>query len=350
MPKKPKKTAAPKTSRTKTILVVTGIALLISSIFAIAQITKRVAVADDTRIYIPTGADYGDLCDTLAKHNVISQTTTFALMSKLRGLDKHVKSGSYVVKPGMTYLQLVQKLYTGNQNPIRITIGKYRTVRGLCDAVATQMEFTPDTLYHILTDKAFCEVYHHTPQTIIGAFTQNTYEVYWNTSPKRFVERMMMETDAFWNDERCRKLEALGLSRNEVVTLASIVEEETNKGDEKADIASVYLNRLRKGMRLEADPTVKYATGDFTLRRILAKHLQTPSPYNTYLNTGLPPGPICLPSSESIDAVLANKKTAYIYFCAKEDFSGYHNFAATYQQHLSNAARYHKALNQRRIK
>ena len=336
-------------SKTKLILAIVGIVFVALIALVLTKATKRVSVGEDTRIYVPTGASYKELCDTLTKYDIVPQNGTFKLMAKARGLDKHVKSGSYVVKPGMSYLQLVQKLYTGNQNPIRITIGKYRTLRQLCDGVAAKMEFTSDTLYKILTDKEFCQVYNHTPQTVIGAFTQNTYEVYWNSSPKRFVERMMMETDAFWSDERTAKLKALGLSRNEAVTLASIVEEETNKNSEKADIASVYLNRLRKGMRLEADPTVKYAVGDFTLRRILAKHLQTVSPYNTYQNQGLPPGPICLPSAESIDAVLENKKTDYIYFCAKEDFSGYHNFASTYQQHLANAARYHRALNERKI-
>ncbi len=347
MAKKKTNTAS---TKKKVLIAATGLAVVTLAIFAAAKLSKQVAVAEDTRIYIPTNASYDDLCDTLAKYNITPHKSTFNLMAKVRGLDKNVKSGSYVVRPGMSYLQLVQKLYTGNQNPIHITIGKYRTVRQLCNGVAPKMEFTADTLYKILADKDFCQVYNHTPQTIIGAFTQNTYEVYWNTSPKRFVERMMMETDAFWNDERTARLKKTGLSRNEAVTLASIVEEETNRQSEKADIASVYLNRLRKGMRLEADPTVKFATGDFSLRRILAQHLQTQSPYNTYQNTGLPPGPICLPSPESIDAVLANKKTGYIYFCAKEDFTGYHNFASTYQQHLANAARYHRALNERNIR
>lgn len=336
-------------SKTKAILIVLGVVVIVLAVLAVANVGKRVTVVEDTRIYIPTGASYNDLCDTMAAHDIIEHKALFGLLAKARGLDKHVKPGSYVIKKGMGYLQLVQKLYTGNQNPIRITIGKYRTLRQLCDGVATKMEFTSDTLYKILNDKEFCQVYNHTPQTIIGAFTQNTYEVYWNTSPKRFVERMMMESDAFWNDERTAQLKKMGLSRKEAVTLASIVEEETNKQAEKADIASVYLNRLKKGMRLEADPTVKYAVGDFTLRRILERHLQTVSPYNTYLNGGLPPGPICLPSAESIDAVLANKKTNYIYFCAKEDFSGSHNFASSYQQHLANAARYHRALNERKI-
>ena len=336
-------------SKTKLIIAFIGIVIVALVALAVTKVTKRVSVSEDIRIFIPIDATYENLCDTLSKYDIVPQKATFKFMAKARGLDKHVKSGSYIVKPGMSYLQLVQKLYTGNQNPIRITIGKYRTLRQLCDGVAAKMEFTSDTLYKILTDKEFCQVYNHTPQTVIGAFTQNTYEVYWNSSPKRFVERMMMETDAFWNDERNEKLKQLQLSRNEAVTIASIVEEETNKKAEKANIASVYLNRLRKGMRLEADPTVKYAVGDFTLRRILERHLKTVSPYNTYQNQGLPPGPICLPSAESIDAVLENKKTDYIYFCAKEDFSGYHNFAATYNQHLANAARYHKALNERKL-
>jgi len=344
-----KKSKKKSPSKSKTILILIGVIIVATIALVILNTAKRVTVAEDTRIFIPTGASYSDLTDTLDHYNIVGQKSTFNLMARARGLNKHVKSGSYVVKTGMSYIQLIQKLHTGNQTPIRLTIGKYRTLRQLCDGVAAKMEFSSDTLYKVLTDKDFLDVYNLTPQTVIGAFTQNTYEVYWNSSPKRFVERMMMETDAFWNDDRTKQLKAMGLSRNQVVTLASIVEEETNKNGEKADIASVYLNRLRKGMRLEADPTVKYAVGDFTLRRILERHLQTPSPYNTYLNPGLPPGPICLPSVESIDAVLKNKQTNYIYFCAKEDFSGYHNFATTYQQHLANAARYHRALNARKI-
>ena len=180
-------------------------------------------------------------------------------------------------------------------------------------------------------------------------FLQNTYEIYWTISPKALLDRMKRESDYFW-DKRQIQLQNIGLTRQQVMTIASIVEEETNVEEEKPVIASVYLNRFRIGMPLQADPTVKYAIGDFTIRRILNNMLSVDSPYNTYRYAGLPPGPICLPSTASIDAVLKNKKTDYLFFCAKEDFSGRHNFAVDYAEHMANARRYQAALNARGIK
>lgn len=200
-----------------------------------------------------------------------------------------------------------------------------------------------------LQNDSICSIYGLTPATVFALFPQNTYEFYWTVSPMAFLDKMNQESNKFWN-ERQSQLSAINLSREQVITIASIVEEETNCNDEKADIASVYLNRYRIGMALQADPTVKYAIGDFTIRRIRGEMLQTDSPYNTYRNAGLPPGPICIPSAASIDAVLKNKNTQYLYFCAKEDFSGRHNFAATITEHQANAKKFHKALNKQNIK
>lgn len=335
--------------KSKTILLISILLVVIVIALSLNIVNKKVAIQETTRIYIPTNSTFADLTDTLESNNIVSKTKIFNILAQIRGLNKNVKSGSYVIKPNTSYIRLIQKLYTGNQDPILVTIGKYRTIQQLSTAVAKKMEFSDHDLTTILIDPNFCEIYNHTPQTIIGAFTPNTYEVYWNYSPKRFIERMIMETDAFWDDSRQSKLKAIGLTRNQVTTLASIVEEETNCNEEKATIASVYLNRLRRGMKLEADPTVKYAIGDFSIRRILNRHIETKSPYNTYLNKGLPPGPICTVSAESIDAVLADKHTDYLYFCAKEDFSGRHNFASTFAQHQANANRFHSALNSRKI-
>ncbi|MEG2666656.1 MAG: endolytic transglycosylase MltG, partial [Bacteroidales bacterium] len=181
-------------------------------------------------------------------------------------------------------------------------------------------------------------------------FVPNTYYVFWNLSAEDLLKRMYKEQDKFWTTTRKEKAKKMGLNRIQVMTMASIVEQETEDKKEKADIASVYLNRLRKGMLLQADPTVKFAIGDFGLKRILQEHLQSTTPFNTYTYKGLPPGPICTPSSYSIDAVLQNKQTPYFYFCAKEDFSGTHAFAATYAQHQANAKAYHRALDQKAIK
>jgi UPF0755 protein len=184
---------------------------------------------------------------------------------------------------------------------------------------------------------------------IISIFIPNTYQFFWNTSAKEFFERMLKESDKFWNNSRIEKLNKLKLSKAEVITLASIVEKESNYAPERPKIASVYLNRIRKGMKLQADPTVVFAVGDFSINRVLDVHLKKDSPYNTYFYEGLPPGPICIPSANAIDAVLQNEQTSYIYFCAKEDFSGKHNFAVNDVQHSINANKFRKALNKRKI-
>lgn len=199
-------------------------------------------------------------------------------------------------------------------------------------------------------DSAFCRQYGYDTSTIACLFIPNTYEVYWNTSLEDFMKRMQKENTTFWNEERLRRAEAAGLTPNEVVTLASIVDEETANNAEKPMVAGMYINRLHTGMPLQADPTVKFALRDFSLRRIYHNHLNVESPYNTYRNIGLPPGPIRIPSIVGIDAVLNHVKHDYLYMCAKEDFSGTHNFARTYREHLANAAKYSKALNQRGIK
>ena len=330
------------------ILIV--ICLLIGAVVGLGflSINQRVTVSDTTRIYIPDNADYQALVDTLDTNHCLPSHTLFNTLARLRGLPKHVKAGSYLVKPNMRTLSLVLKLYSGNQDPIRITINKHRTLDQLCQFLGSKLQFDADSLLSLLTDTAFCAQYDLTPQTIIGMFSQNTYEYYWTIKPTNLVGRMNTEYERFWK-ERDSRLSDLGLTRVQVLTIASIVEEETNKNEEKPDIASVYLNRYRIGMALQADPTVKYAVGDFSIRRIKGSMLKTDSPYNTYLYAGLPPGPICIPSASSIDAVLKNKQTSYLYFCAKEDFSGRHNFAATPEEHIANARKFHKALNDRNI-
>lgn len=311
---------------------------------------KPVTNSQDERIYIPQECGYDALLDTLDAHHCIDgRHTAFNDLARLRGLPDHVKPGSYVVKPGIRLLALVQKLYSGNQDPVRITINRQRTLDGLCQFLGSKLAFSADSLLALLQQDDFCAAYGCTPQTVIGLFLQNTYEFYWTASPAKFVERMASESEQFWH-ERDSRLADLGLSRQQVLTIASIVEEETNCNDEKPDIASVYLNRFRIGMPLQADPTVKYAVGDFSIRRIRGAMLSTDSPYNTYRYAGLPPGPICIPSAASIDAVLKNKRTDYLYFCAKEDFSGRHNFASNPQQHAENARKFHNALNQRGIR
>ncbi len=272
----------------------------------------------------------------------------FAMLCKLCGLSP--RTGHYVVTRADNAFSVYRKLSHGLQQPVRLVVPSVRTVGQLSARLSQQLMLDSATVAEALGDTAVCSRYGFTPQTVMAMFVPNTYEVYWNMSVEKLLSRMLSEYDAFWNEDRCRRAAALGLSQLEVSILASIVDEETAVNDEKPTIAALYVNRLRRSMPLQADPTVKFAVGDFTLRRILHKHLAVESPYNTYLNVGLPPGPIRNPSVSAIDAVLAGERNTYLYMCAKEDFSGRHNFASTLSQHNANAARYRRALDRRGIR
>jgi UPF0755 protein len=275
-------------------------------------------------------------------------------MKGLRFLANHydftVRTGRYVIEPGRKALDVFRQLRNGQQSPVMITVPEVRTVDRLAGRLTSKLMLDSAALAQALTDQAFCQKQGYDTATIFCLFVPNTYEVYWNISLDGLMQRMKKEHDAFWNDERRHKAEAQGLTPDEVVTLASIIDEETANNPEKPVIAGMYLNRLHRGMLLQADPTVKYALGDFTLRRILNKHLEVDSPYNTYKYPGLMPGPIRLPSVQAIESVLNPDHNDYLYMCAKEDFSGTHNFARTLAEHNQNARRYQQALNQRGIR
>jgi UPF0755 protein len=247
--------------------------------------------------------------------------------------------------------ELIEKFKYGRQTPVRITWNHFvRTREELAGKVTTHLLMDSVTLLRLLEDDAYLAPYGFNKETSRCLFIPNTYEVYWNISIENLMKRMQKENENFWNVQRTLKAEALKLSKNEVCTLASIIDEETANNAEKPMIAGMYLNRLKTGMPLQADPTVKFALQNFALKRIYHDMLVFDSPYNTYKNTGLPPGPIKVASIAGIDAVLNRVDHPYLYMCAKEDFSGTHNFATTYQEHLKNAARYAKALNERGIK
>lgn len=331
-------------------VAVVAAVLLVGAVGALLTLRgQKMANSEKVTLFIPTGSDYAAVVDSLDAHNCIGNRFVFNSMARLRQYRDNVKGGCYILKPHAPVWSVLTKLYCGNQDAIRLTIGKHRTKQQLCDFIGRRLEMDGDTLLRLLDDDSLCSAYGHTPQTIIAMFPQNTYDVYWNTTPRKLLDRMQKESSRFWTNERLAKCKALNLTADEVVTLASIVEEETNKNDEKADIASVYLNRIRKGMLLQADPTLKYAVGDFTIGRLLNVHTEAESPYNTYRHRGLPPGPICIPSTASIDAVLQNKQTDYLYFCARADFSGRHAFATTLAQHNANAAAFHAEMNRRKI-
>lgn len=266
----------------------------------------------------------------------------------IRGGVSRRANGSYLVKPGETAYRLAMRLRGGLQDPVNVTVPNTRSVDKAVAAISDKLELSCGELMAAIDSVARCADIDAACRSSL--FLPDTYSVYWNVSPSRLAAKMLDEYNAFWNDERLGKAHALGLSPCQVVTLASIVEEESAKRDERHVIAGLYLNRLRRGMRLQADPTVKFAVGDPSLKRILNSHLATQSPYNTYLVDGLPPGPIRIVDKATIDAVLDAPRHNYIYMCAKNDFSGYHNFASTLSQHNANAAKYHSALNRAKIK
>ena len=275
---------------------------------------------------------------------------SFKLLSRHSGYSENIRTGKYAIQPDEGIITVLRKLKNGHQEPVRLTIPESRTTDRLAGALSRKLMMDSLALSVLFKDSTLCAKMGYDTATIVCLFVPNTYEVYWNTSIDNFMNRMKKEHDKFWNNNRQAKAAALGLNPNEVCTLASIIDEETSNNPEKPMIARMYLNRLKKGMPLQADPTVKFALKDFALKRIYHNMLSTNSPYNTYKNVGLPPGPIKVASVAGIDAVLNAPDHNYLYMCAKEDFSGTHNFASSYSEHLRNAAKYSKALNERGIK
>ena len=274
----------------------------------------------------------------------------FSTLARHSGYADHIRTGRYAIHPGEGALMVFRHLKNGQQTPVSLTIPEVRTIDRLAGSLARKLMLdSADVAIH-LSDSAYCARWGYDTATVAALFVPNTYDIYWNVGLDRLMERMEKENQKFWNDERRGKAEAMGMTPVEVATMASIIDEETANNAEKPMIAGMYYNRLKAGMPLQADPTIKFALKDFALRRIYHKLLYIDSPYNTYRYEGLPPGPIKIASIAGIDAVLNHVENDYLYMCAKEDFSGTHNFARTYQEHLQNAARYTKALNERGIK
>lgn len=300
-------------------------------------------------VYIDRDKNFADLCRQLQDAGC-HRISSFKHLAALLDYPEKMKTGRYAVSPGMNNLTLLKDLVHGQQAAARITFHNIRFKKDLAERLAEQLMLNENELLTLLDDSAYCDSLGFTPETITTLFIPNTYEVYWNIPAGRLIRRMKKEYDAFWNPERLEKAKAIGFTPTEVAILASIVEEETASASEYPIIAGLYINRLHIGMPLQADPTVKFAVGDFSLKRILFEHLEIDSPYNTYKHTGLPPGPLRIPTIKSMDAVLNYMKHNYLYMCAKEDLSGQHNFAATLAEHSRNAARYRAELNRRGIR
>jgi len=296
-------------------------------------------------LYIPTGSNYQVVKDSLTKNKIISGTFWFDKIASYLDYDKSIKPGRYKIKDGMSLINLVRMLRSGNQSPVNLVIIKLRTKEDLAKKIGNNFECDSISVIRFLNSNDSLSKYNLDSNTAMTAVIPNTYTLKWNNSTSTLFKKLYTEQEKFWTPKRKAHAAALHLSEKEVYTLASIVEEETNEAEDKGKIASVYLNRMRTGMKLAADPTVKFAMKDFGLKRIYFKHLSYPSPFNTYLNKGLPPGPICTPSIKTIDAVLNSPTTNYLFFVAKPDFSGYSNFASTYEEHQVFARAYQQALD-----
>ena len=297
--------------------------------------------------------DNDNIDSVIAKIEPISSSNALAGFKTLvrhSSYGQKIRTGRYEITPTNGAFTVFRKLKNGMQASVKITIPNVRTSDKLAGILAKKLMADSVEILKELNDSAICKNYGYTPQTILCMFIPNTYEEYWNTPVKKLFDKMNDESKKFWNFERTQKAKNLKLTKEQVITLASIVDEETANDAEKPMIAGMYYNRLMAGMPLQADPTIKFALKDFEIRRIYHNMLSVKSPYNTYKNIGLPPGPIKIPTIAGIDAVLNRTHHNYLYMCAKEDFSGTHNFAATYEEHLQNAAKYSKALNKKGIK
>ncbi|TWR28824.1 endolytic transglycosylase MltG [Mucilaginibacter pallidiroseus] len=332
------------------LIIIVVISLAGTGIFYYLRLFGPNVSDKEKYLYIHTGSNFEAVYDTIRAKGIVKDTTTFMWAAHNMKYINRVKPGKYRLKPGMNNRNFINMLKAGNQEPVDFAFHNIRLKTQFAGFASRKLEPDSTAFLRLLDSAQFAEKHGFTTDNIYAVFIPNTYQIYWNTTPEKFFERMYANYQKFWTAERKQKAEALNLSLVQVSVLASIVDAEALHDNEMPAIAGLYLNRLKKGMKLQADPTVIYATGDFTIKRVLNRYLVTNSPYNTYMYTGLPPGPIMMPSVNAIDAVLNYQKSDYLYMCAKEDFSGYHAFATNEADHKINARKFQQALNERNIK
>lgn len=333
-------------------LFIGGSMLVIMFTFYFYQVfyTPNLNISKDyASVFIEKGDKIEDVTKFLIDNRLLEDVPSFRFVTRLLEYNENIKPGHYVLTKEMNNLEAVRLLRSGAQTPIKVTFNNARLKKDLAKKICKTLAADEKKFLDLLHDNSFLAQYGFNSTTILTMFLPNTYEMYWTTDEKGVFDRMKREYDRFWNQQRKDKANEIGLKPVEVSILASIVQAETIKNDEKPRVAGLYMNRLNKNMLLQADPTVVYAVGDFTIRRVLNKHLETDSPYNTYKNVGLPPGPINVPAASSVDAVLNHEKHNYLFMCASDDFSGYHNFARTSAEHARNAAKYQRALSKKGI-
>lgn len=329
----------------KLVLALLVIVLLVGAWAAYKYFSSATTFSDNSKfLYIPTRAGYNDLVQIIKDSQFVESTSSFDFLAKRMGLDKRVKPGRYEIKKGMNMVDIVRLLRNGTQSPINFTVAKVRTHEGLAGMIGRKFECDSTAALSFLNSADSMKRFGLTPSEALVMIIPDTYTYFWNSSPATIFEKFHDAYEKLWTAERRKQAEQLGLTPVTATILASIVEEETNAQDEKGLMASVYLNRYRKGQPLGADPTVRYALRDFNVKQILYAHLKTESPYNTYLNKGFPPGPICTPSLQTLDAVLQSPQTDYLFFVAKSDFSGRHDFSVTFKEHVAKANAFRKEL------
>ena len=340
-------------SKKKIILLTLAVLLIISAagvgFIYYYLLTPQFYPEKTTYIYIDRDDTADSVYNKVKANGNAKHFIGFEWMAKYRKLEDNVRTGKYAIKPGDDAFHLYNRIARGFKEPVNLTVGSVRTIDNLARNMSRQLMIDSTEIATLIHDSAFQASLGYNEQTISSLFIPDTYQVYWDISAEDLMKRMQSEHAKFWYDERLAKAESINMTPIEVATLASIVEEETNNNEEKPMVAGLYLNRLKRGIPLQADPTVKFALQDFGLRRITNEHLKFKSPYNTYLNAGLTPGPIRIPSKRGLESVLNYAQHNYIYMCAKEDFSGTHNFAVTLSEHMQNARKYWNALNERKI-
>ena len=341
-----------KKSLSQKILLAVALTTGLFFIFAIyAILFPNTSIQDeDTYLYISDDDQFEDVLEQIKDKSLLINDFTFKVLAKQIKYDQKIRPGRYKITPGMSNFILLRKLRGGKQDPVKLVINNIRTKEQLAGRLSSMIMADSLSIINALNDSVFLKQYDLNPYNAVIFFIPNTYEVFWDTDTKELFDRMKKEFNAFWNEDRLTKAAAIPMTQTEVMTLASIVEEETNKKKEHPIIAGLYINRLKIDMPLQACPTIRFALNDYTINRVLIKHLKVKSPFNTYKNKGLPPGPIRLPSPTTIDAVLNYEKHDYLFMTAKETLNGEHNFAVTYAEHSINAKKYQQELNRLGIK
>jgi UPF0755 protein len=296
-------------------------------------------------LYIPSsGANRASITDSLVRNGIVKNEKAFAFLADRMNYWKSIKPGKYEIEQGTSLFTLLRRLRNGQQTPVNLVINKLRTPQDLAKLVSRRLETDSAEMMAYMQSDSFKTKRSITEHEALAYVLPDTYTYFWNSDPDKIFQKLADASSQFWNQDRKAKAARLSLTPLQVAIIASIVDEESNALDEKDTIASVYLNRLRIGMPLQADPTVRFALQDFTIKRVYEKHLQVASPYNTYRNPGLPPGPICTPQKKTIDAVLDAPQTGYVYFVASPEFDGTHDFSITYEEHQKKARVYQAAL------